>query len=262
MTSTAAAMTTEQYIEQVIALIPHRAHDRAALIEDIRAHIAELRAHGATEEEAIERLGTPAEVAAAFADATPSSADVAADTLDRLIRNWQGGLILQYASFSQRVTAFIIDLTLPAVCLIVLIAIALNGMDDSSSSTPFVAMICYIVIVLGFSWFYFPLLEWRWGQTVGKRVMKLRVVTVAGERVSLLAAFVRRIPLFMQFLPLDAAFALFTERHQRAFDIVARTVVTSDNPPKVAIARLTAACTVVLFGVAFGAALYLLFSRH
>jgi uncharacterized RDD family membrane protein YckC len=246
----------------VVALLPHHSHARAAIAEDIRAHIAELRAHGATEQEAIERLGTPAEVAAAFAEATPSGAEVPGSTLDRLIREWQGGLILQYASFSQRVTAFVIDIAIAAVCIIALIAIAFTApFEGAQTGAMLIGLFAYKIIIVGSSVFYFPLLEWRWGQTIGKRAMKLRVVTIGGERISLLAAFIRRLPLFMQFFPLDALFALFTERHQRAFDMVARTVVTSDNPPKTVRDRLVAAGTVILAGAMFATALYLFFSR-
>jgi uncharacterized RDD family membrane protein YckC len=262
MTSTTAPMTTEQYIERVVALLPHHSHARAAIAEDIRAHIAELRAHGATEEEAIERLGTPAEVAAAFAEATPSGADIPGDTLDRLIREWQGGLTLQYASFSQRVTAFVIDIVIMTVCVIGLVAISFTVPSSNARvGALFFGLFAYKIIVVASSVFYFPLLEWRWGQTIGKRVIKLRVVTVAGDRVSFLAAFVRRLPLFMQFFPLDALFALFTERHQRAFDIVARTVVTSDDPPKVVRDRLVAVATVILVAATAATLMYLVFSR-
>lgn len=259
MTSTTAAMTTEQYIERVVALLPHHARDKAAITEDIRAHITELREHGATEDEAIERLGTPYEVAAAFADT--SSVDVVGDTLDRLIHDWQGGRALQYATVSQRVAAFLIDLMLPVLALIIMLIISRFTPDIwEGGAALFLFMLSYGLISLAFGLFYFPLLEWRWGQTIGKRVMHIRVKTVAGEPVPLLAAFVRRIPLFMQFFPFDAAFALFTERRQRAFDIVARTVVTSDEPPRIGVARVTALGVTIAFGIMMAAVWYLFFT--
>lgn len=259
MTSTTEAMTTDQYVAQVIALLPQHAHDRVSIAEDIRAHIAEMMAHGASESEAIERLGTPYEVAAAFADG--STPDVAGETLDRLIHDWQGGLTLQYASVSQRIAAFIIDLMLPVVALIVIVAIArLSPGVWSGGYGLFVAMITYALICFAFGWFYFPILEWKWGQTVGKRIMHIRVKTVTGDDPRLLATFIRRIPLFMQFFVFDAAFALFTERRQRAFDIVARTVVVSDDPPVLSTARLIALGTVVAFCVTVVCTWYLLFA--
>lgn len=259
VTSTTAAMTTDQYIAQVVALLPQHAHDRASIAQDIRAHIAELMAHGATESEAIERLGTPYEVAAAFADG--STPDVAGETLDRLIHDWQGGLTLQYASVSQRVAAFMIDLMLPVLALVVIVAVArLSPGVWSGGYGLFGAMILYATICVAFGWFYFPLLEWKWGQTVGKRVMRIRVKTVKGEDPRLLATFIRRIPLFMQFFVFDAVFALFTERRQRAFDIVARTVVVSDEPPVLSTSRLIAIGAVVAFCVMVVGAWYLLFT--
>lgn len=259
MTSTTEAMTTDEYIAQVVALLPHHARDRASIAEDIRAHIAELMAHGSSEAEAIERLGTPYEVAAAFADG--STPDVAGDTLDRLIHNWQGSRMLQYASVSQRIAAFIIDLMLPAAALILILAVVrLSPGSSSGGYGLFAAMISYALICLAFGWFYFPLLEWKWGQTLGKRIMHIRVKTVAGASPQLLATFVRRIPLFMQFFVFDAAFALFTERRQTAFDIVARTVVVSDEPPVLSTARLIALGTAVAFCVMAAGAWYMLFS--
>ncbi|MFB6240034.1 MAG: RDD family protein, partial [Gemmatimonadota bacterium] len=72
---------------------------------------------------------------------------------------------------------------------------------------------------------YFPALERLWGQTVGKRFFGLAVAREDGLRVGWWDAAVRRLPLFFEVFWLDALFAPFTEKRQRAFDIVAGTVV-------------------------------------
>lgn len=64
-----------------------------------------------------------------------------------------------------------------------------------------------------------------WGQTIGKHVLGLCVVKEDGERVGWVAAIVRRLPWYVGLFWLDAVFALFTERRQRAFDLAAKTLV-------------------------------------
>ena len=67
--------------------------------------------------------------------------------------------------------------------------------------------------------------EHLWGQTLGKWLTGIAVVRETGERVGFGAAVLRRLPLLFNFFLLDAAFAPFTEKKQRAFDMVAKTVV-------------------------------------
>jgi uncharacterized RDD family membrane protein YckC len=72
--------------------------------------------------------------------------------------------------------------------------------------------------------------EYRFDQTLGKRWLDLRVVQESGARITLGRAFVRQLPQFLQIFWIDVMFALFTERSQRAFEILSRTrVVTLAN---------------------------------
>lgn len=76
-----------------------------------------------------------------------------------------------------------------------------------------------------------PLLEWRTGRTLGKAALGLRVIAEDGTAPSLGQVLVRRLTLIFSG-PLqifDWAFALFNDRRQRAFDIVAKTVVVRDT---------------------------------
>jgi uncharacterized RDD family membrane protein YckC len=82
-----------------------------------------------------------------------------------------------------------------------------------------------IISVLGIILFYFPLLEGRWGQTAGKRLLGLRVLREDGLPIGYKQAFIRRISFYFEILPIDALFILFSPRRQRAFDQVAGTVV-------------------------------------
>jgi uncharacterized RDD family membrane protein YckC len=51
-----------------------------------------------------------------------------------------------------------------------------------------------------------------------------------GSRIGWGAAILRRLPFFMNFFPIDAAFIFFTARRQRAFDKVAGTLVIGCRP--------------------------------
>jgi uncharacterized RDD family membrane protein YckC len=67
--------------------------------------------------------------------------------------------------------------------------------------------------------------EAKYGKTVGKHLFGLRVVRESGARISGLQAVVRNLPIFLQFFWIDAIFALFTERRQRAFELLSKTRV-------------------------------------
>jgi uncharacterized RDD family membrane protein YckC len=107
---------------------------------------------------------------------------------------------------------------------------------------------------------YFPVFEALFGQTAGKRVFGVVVAKDSGERIGAGAAFVRRIPFAFDIWPFDAAFLLFTARRQRAFDLVAKTIVIraeGRHPDRpwllVGLAWLVAAALALLAAFAGGA---------
>ena len=77
--------------------------------------------------------------------------------------------------------------------------------------------------------FGFPLYgvfaEYLPDRTVGKHLLGLRVVRESGARISLGQAFVRQLPQFLQVFWIDVMFALFTDRSQRAFELLSHTRV-------------------------------------
>ena len=82
--------------------------------------------------------------------------------------------------------------------------------------------------ILGTFLFYFPLLEAHFGKTLGKYLMRIRVVRESGAPISLGQAFVRRLTFYFEVLWIDALFIPFTDKRQRALDIVAKTVVAQE----------------------------------
>jgi len=87
------------------------------------------------------------------------------------------------------------------------------------------------ITILGFAFsmsllfLYFPILEGYKGFTLGKWIFGLMVVKEDGSSLDYGSAFLRRIPLWFGFFILDSITVFFFEKHQRAFDRVAKTLV-------------------------------------
>ena len=88
-------------------------------------------------------------------------------------------------------------------------------------------------------WGYFTLCEAFWnGQTLGKRVMKLRVIKDSGRQITFFEALSRNLLRFVDYLPalylVGVITMLCTKRHQRLGDLAAGTIVVherSDEQP-------------------------------
>jgi len=88
------------------------------------------------------------------------------------------------------------------------------------------AVLAYFVISIG----YGILLEWIWrGQTMGKRVLRLRVVDAEGLRLQINQVVIRNLLRFVDMLPafylVGGVVSLLNRRYQRLGDIAANTVV-------------------------------------
>ncbi len=87
-------------------------------------------------------------------------------------------------------------------------------------------VLAYFVISIG----YGILLEWIWrGQTLGKRVLRLRVVDAEGLRLQINQVVIRNLLRFVDMLPsfylVGGVACLLNRRYQRLGDIAANTVV-------------------------------------
>jgi uncharacterized RDD family membrane protein YckC len=205
--------SVDRYVQQVMDRVYASASEQQRLAADLRASFEQGLAEGATEAAIRQRLGTPEEVAEAF----------------------MAGVELQYAGFWARVAAFLADMALFVVASMPVLAVGvlLNVLNDGEAVTwsgiLVIAAIASIgLVVAGVFIFYFPVLEHHFGATFGKWLMGLQVRTESGARIRLGAAFLRRISMYFEFLVLDALFVPFTKKKQRAFDIVAKTIVVRD----------------------------------
>lgn len=189
----------ERYLEEVLELLPPSAAGRDGIERDLRAHLEETAESVGSGREAVREMGPAPETAAGYA----------------------GSLDLTPASLADRTGAFLVDLGLGALLAAGLYATNLGFLVDGRM----VVTILLAAIGGALSLLYFPVLEDRYGQTLGKRLFGLCVARENGLRAELWRTVVRRLPLFFEVFWLDALFAPFTEKRQRAFDIVAGTIV-------------------------------------
>jgi uncharacterized RDD family membrane protein YckC len=193
---------TEAYVRDVLDHLPRAVPGRARIEADLRLHIAEMMAEGAPEATAVERMGPPQEVAAAFLAQFP----------------------LVPAPHGRRFVAFLVDVAVVIAPFVPLVWLSL-AWGDQHPGVPVLALLSIIPGILGIA--YFPVMEALWGQTLGKRLVGICVVREDGSRARWGPALLRRLPFFMNFFPIDALFVYFTERRQRAFDKVAGTLVVA-----------------------------------
>jgi uncharacterized RDD family membrane protein YckC len=200
----------EDYVGAVMGHVPRAYAERGQIELDLRSHLLDLVEAGESEEAAVARMGPPEDVA----------------------RGYLADLPLEYASRLRRSGAFLVDMALGVVVLTPLLLLLhrlLLGADVPWDPVPTVAVFVFLAAiglaapVMGL--LYFLPMEAVYGRTLGKWLLGMCVVRDSGTRMRWGAAFLRRIPFYFDIFWLDAIFALFTQKRQRAFDLVAGTVV-------------------------------------
>ena len=196
-------MSVEQsYIDRVITRLPHEATLREQVAMELRSHIAERVEHGQSIEQALQQLGDPVKLAESYLAAVP----------------------LIPVRFGRRAAAKLLDaVAFVAVCAPI-VSLVFYRFE-------FVVGMLVAGFLLAISAFYPLVAEYRYGKTVGKHWLGLRVVRESGARISFGQSVVRQLPLFLQVFWIDVLFALFTEKHQRAFEILSKTrvVLATEN---------------------------------
>jgi uncharacterized RDD family membrane protein YckC len=179
---------------------------------DLGSHLRQRVEAGEEERAAVARMGDPAEVVAEFLEAARPP----------IAGPWK------------RLGAFLFDVGLGAAAFAAVAVPAAWLLGTASQRQPLApgpavaietALIGTAILLFLAALLYFPVFEALFGQTAGKRVYGIVVAREGGGRVGLGAALVRRIPFAFDIWPFDAAFLLFTARRQRAFDLVAKTIV-------------------------------------
>jgi uncharacterized RDD family membrane protein YckC len=192
--------TADEYIDRVLDFLPRGTPERDQIATELRGHIAERLASGQPPENVLQQLGDPLSLAESYLAAVP----------------------MRSASFSRRAVAKLVDVALIIAWIVPVVGLSFFASPDAVR--PFVLF----AAVFGASVLaavYLVIAEWRYGQTLGKRMMALRVVRESGARITLGQAAVRQIPMFLQMYWIDVLFALFTDKHQRAFELLSKTRV-------------------------------------
>jgi uncharacterized RDD family membrane protein YckC len=195
-------MTAEEYVNHVLDQMPLDMPSRAEIATELRGHIASRVESGQTVDAVLRQLGDPATLAASYLAAEP----------------------LDSAPAARRIVAKAVDV------LLVLAVIAPFGGAMIARWGWGMAGVLPLLVFLGGSLLfgaYTIVAEARWGRTLGKKWLDLRVVRESGARISFGQALVRQLPMFLQIYWIDALFALATDRHQRAFELLSKTRVVT-----------------------------------
>lgn len=125
-----------------------------------------------------------------------------------------------------RFLAWIVDFLCASVLIIALNLIVRFTAIVSSEFASALSIIFYFTISVG----YAMTLEWLWrGQTIGKRVMRLRVVDAEGMRLQFSQIAIRNLLRIVDLLPglylVGGVATMLTRKAQRLGDIAANTVV-------------------------------------
>jgi uncharacterized RDD family membrane protein YckC len=133
-----------------------------------------------------------------------------------------------------RFLAFAIDLAGITVISGVLSQVLLLAAIVSADLALAARTISYFVVTIGYS----ILLEWSWrGQTVGKRVLQIRVVDAEGFRLRPAQVVIRNLLRVVDLLPAFYAVGgiscLLSPKYQRLGDFAANTVVIYTSPEKI-----------------------------
>jgi uncharacterized RDD family membrane protein YckC len=190
-------MSVEQsYIDRVIDRLPREATLREQVAMELRSHIDERVEHGQSVEQALERLGDPLKLADSYLAAVP----------------------LIPVSFGRRAAAKLLDVIIfGAVCAPPVVLLLYRS---------YFATAVWVAVLLLTTGAFYPLVaEYLYGKTLGKHWLGLRVVGESGARISFGQSVVRQLPVFLEVFWIDVLFALFTEKHQRAFEILSKTRV-------------------------------------
>ena len=197
--------TADDYVNRVLDMMPSGMPSRAQIAAELRSHIAERLAHGHSLDDVLRKLGDPAKLADSYLAAEP----------------------LVSAPFGERVAAKLTDF-LCVIAVVVPVAFLLARLDPKGFGP--LIFICVTAIGGSVSFgVYTMIAEFRHGRTIGKSIRGIRVVTERGARISGGQAVVRQLPMFLQMYWIDVMFALFTEKSQRAFELLSKTRVISES---------------------------------
>jgi uncharacterized RDD family membrane protein YckC len=193
-------MTGQLYIQSVVDHVPHGFPLRRDIALELQGHIVQRTQHGQPLDDVLRQLGDSLTLAESYLAAVP----------------------LESASILRRVAAKLIDVGVVAGAVLTLLLALWFVLPVEALYFLPVAGILFGVVSYGV---YAATTEYYFGWTLGKHLMNVLVVRETGARISFGQAVMRQLPFFLQFFWIDALFALFTDRRQRAFELLSKTRV-------------------------------------
>ena len=195
----------ETYIQSVTDHLPRHGSMRSQIAMDLRGHIAEGVENGRAVDDVLRQLGDPKALAESYLSAVP----------------------LHSAPLLRRAGAKLIDVGVVIVAATPLMWVAARTLPEGLVVLVVVATL--IMASIGFGIYTIGAEYWM-GQTLGKHFLGLRVVRESGASIGLGQSLVRQLPMLLQIYWIDVLFALFTERKQRAFELLSKTRVVEVEP--------------------------------
>ena len=206
---------TDEYLKEFERWVAGPKERKTQMRAELEEHLRAAEAAG--DVGAMSRLGTPREAARTFSE----------------------GHDLKLAPLSRRIAAALIDMGLTLA--LVIGGVGIGTWSVAETADRFDKGDIYVagnagaiaLVVLACLWWVvlLPVLEWRYGQTLGKRLFGLRVISEDGAAPKFHQVVIRRLTMIFSgpLQMIDWAFMFFTKKHQRAFELVAKTVVVQDE---------------------------------
>lgn len=193
-------ITADDFVNRVLSALPPTTPRREQIALELRGLISERLAAGQPLPQVLDQLGDPETLAESYLSAVP----------------------LVAGDFWSRATARLIDFGIPVVLLSPIAATIWLA-----TPAEYVPALMFVYVLGGGALIaIYPMVaEACYGKTIGKHLRGLRVVTEAGARISTGQAIVRNLPWMLEIFWIDALFALFTDKRQRAFEMLSKTRV-------------------------------------
>ena len=197
-------ITADDFVNRVLSAMPTATPRRDQIAMELRGHISERLASGQSLQEVLDHLGDPVALAESYLSSVP----------------------LVAGHLWHRATARLIDFGLPVVLLAPVAAILWFATPPQFRPA---LILIYVFGGVAAIAVYPMVAEATYGKTVGKHLRGLRVVTESGTRISSGQAIVRNLPWLLEVWWIDALFALFTDKRQRAFELLSKTRVVQSR---------------------------------
>lgn len=210
----------DRYVKEVIDFLPYQNEKKGLVSNELKKDVQDAMKNDKRPPSVV--FGTPKEVAINLS----------------ISQDWG----TTKASWFHRLLAFIIDIAILTLILLIFVVIPLSlsivkPTDSVERFYFFLGINFFIGIpVIGFLLSYFIILEKMFSTTIGKKVFGLKVLHESGIKINWQQGLIRnitKIPFVGQFLIFDVLIGMFSEKtnakNQRVLDLVAGTIVVKQN---------------------------------